>query len=114
MLEKEIKRLKRHSRIRSILSGTNLRPRVVVYKSNTRTYVQAVDDTSGKVVLAQDITSIKDKVTPLEKCTLMGKLFGAEIKKLKIEEIVFDRNGYKYHGKVQAIASGLRESGLKF
>jgi large subunit ribosomal protein L18 len=114
MLEKEIKRNKRHSRIRKIIIGTTDRPRVVVYKSNTATYIQVVNDENGKIVFATSTKKLGSKDKPLEDCKKMAISFAKLLKEKNINSIVFDRNGYKYHGKVKIIAEGLREGGLLF
>jgi len=114
MLEKELKRRKRHSRIRKTVIGTTDRPRVVVYKSNTTTYLQVANDDNGKITLSISSKKSDSKEKPLDACNKMGVEFAKTLKGKKIDSIVFDRNGYKYHGKVKAIAEGLREGGILF
>lgn len=109
----QIKRIKRHKKIRSILSGTTARPRLCVYRSLTAIYGQLIDDTTGKTVIS--VGDIKDKKgTKTESAKLIGLEIAKKAKAMKIEEIVFDRNGYKYHGRVKSLAEGAREGGLKF
>lgn len=106
-------RLKRKLRIRKSVSGTAQRPRVTVFRSNVYIYVQAIDDVTGKVMASSSDMSIK-KGTKTEKAQAVGEVFGAELQKHKIDEVVFDRNGYKYHGRIKALADGARSAGLKF
>ena len=111
--KKYILRKKRHARIRSKIKGTSTIPRLVVFRSLTNNYVQLIDDENGKVLAA--CSDMKEnKGTKIEKATNVGKEIAKKAKEQKIEEIKFDRNGYKYHGRVKAIAEGAREEGLKF
>jgi large subunit ribosomal protein L18 len=103
----------RHKRLRSKISGTAVRPRLSVYRSNMFVYAQLIDDEAGKTIAAAD--SRKEKSgTGVEK----AKKVGAEIAKLasaaKITEVVFDRGGFRYQGIVAALADAAREGGLKF
>lgn len=105
--------LQRKQRVRSRVSGTEARPRLTVYKSNTHIYGQIIDDINQKtVVSAHDLKAKKSK-----KVDSAG-LVGEEIAKLavakKIKKVVFDRNGYKFHGRVKALAEGARKGGLDF
>ncbi|MFA5842931.1 MAG: 50S ribosomal protein L18 [Candidatus Gracilibacteria bacterium] len=113
MLKKITLRKKRHARIRSKISGTAERPRLVVYRSLKAIYTQLIDDTTGKVMASTSDLKVKGGTK-----TEHAKKIGAEIAKLALEKnitsCVFDRNGYKYHGRVKIIADTARESGLKF
>jgi large subunit ribosomal protein L18 len=119
MLVKEKARIKRKKRIRGKISGTANRPRLVVFKSATNIYAQAVDDTASKTIVSSSTLdkAIKEKAKSANNVDA-AKMVGAEIaKKLldkKIDTVVFDRNGYIYHGKVMALADAARENGLKF
>ncbi len=110
---KTTKRKQRHSRVRAKLSGTAKRPRLVVFRSINSTYAQLIDDTKGEIICAASDLK-KDKGTKLEKAKEVGLEIGKLAQEKGIKECVFDRNGYKYHGRVKAIAEGARESGLKF
>jgi large subunit ribosomal protein L18 len=116
-LENKIRwRLRRKVRVRTKVSGTAERPRLSVFRSNRYTYVQAIDDTKGHTVCSasnreKDGREIKNKVADIEK---LGAMVGAKLKEKGIAEIVFDRNGYRYHGIVKAVAEGARKAGLKF
>ncbi len=113
--EKTRKRLKRKLSIRKKISGTPERPRLTVYKSNRFTYVQAVDDVAGRTVAAasnreKDHRDIKNVVAQMER---LGTLIAERLKAKSIAAVVFDRNGYRYHGKVKAVAEGARKAGIR-
>ncbi len=111
--KKEELRKRRHAKIRTKLSGTAARPRLVVFKSLTSNYAQLIDDEVGKVLTSHSDIKAK-KGTKTEKAKEVGLEIAKKAQELKITEVVFDRNGYKYHGRVKAIAEGAREGGLKF
>ena len=119
MAEKTTPREKRKSRIRKKLSGTTARPRLTVYRSLKHVYAQVVDDTSGKTIAFAGTTSkgLRDAVKDDDK-TAAAKKVGAAIAKAALEkgvtQVVFDRNGFDYHGRVQAVAAAARDAGLKF
>lgn len=111
--------LQRKQRVRSRVSGTEARPRLTVYKSNTHIYGQIIDDINQKtVVSASDIKVKLAKGPERAKRVERAGLVGEEIAKLavakKIKKVVFDRNGYKFHGRVKALAEGARKGGLDF
>ncbi len=104
---------RRHIRIRARVSGTAECPRLVVTRSLRFTYAQLVDDVSRKIVAsAHDMKATKG--TKLERASEIGKELGEKAIKAGVSACVFDRNGYKYHGRVKAVAEGAREAGLKF
>lgn len=107
-------RLQRKRRVRAKISGTAERPRLAVFKSLKSIYVQAIDDTIGKTVASAKLAEIKKAGNTIEGAKQVGKLIAEKCLALKIETVTFDRAGYKYHGKVQALAEGAREGGLKF
>ena len=109
-------RERRHRRVRSRVSGTAERPRLVVFRSNKGIYAQLVDDLEGKTLAAASWLNLKRsfKGTKTEQAAEIGKLLAANAKKAGIERVVFDRGGYLYHGRVKALAEGAREGGLKF
>jgi len=114
--DKARKQIKRKASIRKKISGTAEKPRLTVYKSNKYTYVQAIDDVAGKTLAAasnleKDQRGIKNKASELGK---LGALIGERLKAKSIQAVVFDRNGYRYHGKVKAVADGARKAGIKF
>ncbi len=108
-------RLKRHMRIRNKISGTASCPRLSVYRSNSNIHVQLIDDVKGVTLVSASSVSLKLANGGNVEA---AKAVGAEVAKLakekKIKEIVFDRSGYIYHGRVQALAEAVREGGIKF
>jgi large subunit ribosomal protein L18 len=106
-------RIKRKKRIRSRLEGTAIRPRVAVFRSNRYIYAQAINDESGAVVAAITQIQLKDqKGTKVELATRIGEELASVLKSKKVSSVVFDRSGYRYHGRVKAIAEGLRTGGI--
>jgi len=113
-------RLRSKIKIRKRLSGTAESPRLTVYRSLSNVYAQVIDDTAGKTLvsasslskeIAEDLKTAKGKIA---KSKLVGKLVAKKALEAKVTSVVFDRNGYRYHGRIQAIADGAREGGLKF
>jgi len=92
--------------------GTSARPRVSVFRSNTALYAQIVDDNTGKTLFAHSTNEVKALKAP-ERYIELGKLIAETAKSKKITEMVYDRNGYRYHGKVKTLADGIREGGIK-
>lgn len=117
--DKNKERLIRHKRVRTKVSGTSARPRLNVYRSLNEIYAQIIDDTKG-VTLTNASSKDKELVKSLEGKTkseqakIVGKTIAEKAIKLGINEVVFDRGGYLYTGRVQALADGAREAGLKF
>lgn len=110
---KEIARNRRHQKISKKCRGTANRPRLVVFRSNKNIYAHLIDDEAGKTL--STISDVKDKkAANIESAKKIGTEVAKKAKELKIETCVFDRNGYKYHGKVKALAEAAREGGLKF
>ncbi len=114
MIQKIARRLKIKASIRSKVSGTAERPRLTVFRSNSQIYAQVIDDLKGVTLASASSLGIKDKITKSEKAALVGKAIAEAAKKAGVEEVVFDRNGYLYHGRVQSLADAAREAGLKF
>ncbi len=109
-------RLRRHMRVRGKISGTAARPRLNVFRSSKHIYAQLIDDVAGKTLAA---ASSMDKGFELsggnaEGAAAVGKAIAAVAGKNGISEVVFDRSGYLYHGRIKALAEGAREGGLKF
>lgn len=113
---KQLHRISRHRRVRARVAGTKARPRVSVFKSNKHIFVQLIDDESRKTILSSKDSSSKSKPKgdKSEKASDIGKVIAEKAKSVGISEVVFDRGGYKYHGRVKALAEGLRAGGLKF
>ncbi|NWF49394.1 MAG: 50S ribosomal protein L18 [Ignavibacteriaceae bacterium] len=107
-------------RIRKKISGTTDKPRLTVYRSLNNVYAQLIDDSTGKTIAAASslskelAESLKNQKGKISKSKLVGNLIAKKAKEKNIEVVVFDRNGYRYHGRIQAIAEGAREGGLKF
>lgn len=115
----EERRRKRHIRIRKAIFGTADRPRLAVYRSGKHLYAQAIDDYQGKTLFAFSTVSEKfqkksSKDKPVELAKKLGQLFGPELVAKGIKKIAFDRGGFQYHGRVKALAEGLRETGVEF
>ncbi len=106
-------RLHRNRRVRAKISGTSKRPRFCVFKSLKKIEAQVIDDQKGITLVAMDNKKAKAK-NDLEGAKKLGMELAKKCKESKIEEVVFDRSGYKYHGKVKALADGAREGGLVF
>jgi large subunit ribosomal protein L18 len=108
-------RERRHKRVRKRIFGTAERPRLVVFRSNRGIEAQLVDDVEGKTLAAASWLHVKKaKGKKTEQAAEVGKLLAQKAKQAEIEEAVFDRGGYLYHGRVKALAEGAREGGLKF
>ncbi len=114
MLQKQVNRLRRKAKIRSTMSGTAKRPRLSVFRSNENIYVQLIDDVTGKTLAAASDIKTDGKTTKVESAKKVGEEIAKKAKDLKIKEIVFDRGGFAYHGRVKALAEAARETGLKF
>lgn len=111
--DKAGKRQRRHARTRARMSGTADCPRLVVFRSNVNIYAQLIDDAAGKTLASANDVKVS-KGTKTERAAEVGKLVAEAAKKAKVDTCVFDRNGYKYHGRVKALAEAAREAGLKF
>lgn len=116
MLEKQIKRQRRHNRVRAKMSGTNKIPRLCVFRSSNHVAAQLIDDEAGKTLLLVNDLNLKPKKgqTKVDIARYVGEELAKQAKAKEIEQIVFDRGGYKYHGRVKALAEGARQAGLKF
>jgi len=112
--KKEQLKTRRHQRVRAKVLGTEKRPRLIVFRSLLHTYAQIVNDENGKVLFQSSDISVKTKGTKVEKAKEIGLNIAKLAKEKNIDSVVFDRNGYKYHGRVKAVAEGAREGGLKF
>jgi len=109
------KRLKRRRRVRAKITGTAERPRISVFRSNRGVFAQLIDDTSGRTLAAVNWTESDLKTLPrMEQAKRAGELLAERAKAAGVESAVFDRGGYRYHGRVRALAEGAREGGLIF
>jgi len=111
---KEQLRTRRKARIRAKINGTAKRPRLVVFRSLSNNYAQLINDEDGKVIAESSDLKAKGKGTKTERAKQVGTEIAKKAQEKKVKEVVFDRNGYKYHGRVKALADGAREGGLKF
>lgn len=114
--EKQINKSRRHRRVRAKITGTISRPRVSVFKSNKHIFVQFIDDDKGKTILSSKIISSKKskiKGNKTEKALIIGEMLAEKAKESGIKEVVFDRGGFKFHGRIKAVAEGLKKGGIK-
>jgi large subunit ribosomal protein L18 len=109
---KRQKREKRKRRIRKSVSGTKQTPRISVFRSNKHIYAQAIDDVNSITLASANDKNEKAKKS--EKAEKVGESLGKKLKDMKIKKAVFDRSGYKYHGRVKQLAEGIRKTGIKF
>jgi large subunit ribosomal protein L18 len=107
-------RLRRKKHIRKIVHGSTQRPRLVVYRSLKAVYAQIVDDSTGQILMGLSSGKLDhgDAKGKIAQSTALGKAIASRAKEKGIEQVVFDRNGYLYHGRVKAVAEGAREGGL--
>lgn len=115
--KKEIRRNKIKMRIRKRITGTEGQPRLSVFRSNKQIYAQVINDLTGHTLVAassREPEIAAQKLTKIEIAQLVGKQVAAKAVEAGITQVVFDRNGYLYHGRVKALADGAREAGLKF
>ncbi len=117
--KKYLARKTRQTRARAKISGTSQRPRLNIYRSLTNIYAQVIDDEAGKTIVSassidKEIATLLDGKSKVDAARLVGKTLGERAKQAGIEKVVFDRGGYRYHGRVAAVAEGAREAGLEF
>ncbi len=106
-------RIRRHERVREKVRGSAARPRLAVYRSLTQIYAQLIDDDAGRTLAAASSLEAKEKAKKSERAKAVGAALGARAKQAGIAEVVFDRGGYRYHGRVKALADGVRAAGVK-
>ena len=117
MIKKEsrnVARLRRHARVRKTISGTQEQPRLNVFRSNKEIYAQVIDDVNGITLASSSSKMLGINGGNIEGAAAVGKDIAEKCKKAKIEKVVFDRGGYLYHGRVEALANAARENGLEF
>ena len=111
---RQVARSRRHVRVREKIRGNAARPRLAVFRSLTHIYAQLVDDDAGKTIAAASSQEAKDaKGKRTESAKSVGTLLGDRAKAKGVTEVVFDRGGYRYHGRVKALADGVRAAGVK-
>ncbi|MBI5787188.1 MAG: 50S ribosomal protein L18 [Candidatus Niyogibacteria bacterium] len=111
------KRIRRHKRVRALVSGTKEKPRFSVYRSNKHIFAQIIDDENGKTIVGvsdRALKSGKKAGTKTERAKSLGLELAEKARGAKVKKVVFDRGGYRYHGRVKAVAEGGREGGLEF
>src|SRR5574344_577554 len=118
MIKKEsnnVARLVRHERVRKNVKGTSEMPRLNVFRSNSQIFVQVINDETGTTLASSSSVALKIKNGGnIEGAKVVGTDIAKKCKELKIKEVVFDRGGYEYHGRVEALADAARQNGLKF
>jgi len=114
MVSKKQRRLKIKNRIRGRISGTAQRPRMTVFRSNKQIYVQLVDDLQGKTLVSASSRGLNAEGTKSDIAGKVGELIAKKALEAGIQTVVFDRNGYLFHGRVKSLADAAREGGLKF
>ena len=113
--KRDATRRRRSQRVRSKLQGTAKKPRLTVYRSNRGIYAQVIDDLAGRTLAAASTLEIKDAgLKKREAAAKVGELLAGRAKEKNIEAVVFDRGSYLYHGRVKALAEGVRKGGIKF
>ena len=117
--DRKLERTRRHARVRTKVSGTAERPRLCVYRSNSNLYAQIIDDVAGNTLVAastldKEVRDSIKKSSTIEAAGFIGKVIAERAVKSGVSEVVFDRGGYIYHGRVKALADEAREAGLKF
>jgi large subunit ribosomal protein L18 len=116
---REQKRIRRHIRVRKHVAGTSDRPRVSVFRSLSQIYAQVIDDTTGRTLVAvstvdKDLREKIGKMKKAEQAKEVGKVLAERAQSKGIKQVVFDRGGYRYHGRVKALAEAARAAGLQF
>ncbi len=117
MKNKFQKKCQRHKKIRAVISGTSNTPRLCVFRSNKHIYAQLIDDKKGTTILAVNDLELKNKKKKDNKKNIaseVGEAIANKAKEKGIKKVVFDRGGYRYHGRVKALAEGARKGGLEF
>ncbi len=116
MIDKQRRQAKRKAHIRKLISGTAERPRMTVFRSNQHMYVQVIDDTVGHTLVSASTVEgeFKDLRNTVANAEKLGEAVGKKLLEKNIKTVVFDRNGYIYHGIVKSIADGARKAGVEF
>ncbi len=117
--KKYVSRKRRHKRVRGKIEGTNARPRLNIYRSLSNIFAQVIDDESGVTMVSastidKDVSKEVAGKSKVDAARIVGRVVAERAKEAGIEMVIFDRGGYKYHGRVAALAEGAREGGLKF
>ena len=111
---KQIRKVRRHARVRAKISGTKNIPRLSVFRSNISLYAQLIDDENGKTLVSASSKEVKSKSDKTKVAEEVGKILSKKAKDNKITKVVFDKGSYKYHGRIKALAESARAGGLEF
>ncbi len=114
MSVKSNRRIRIKAHIRHKVSGTAIKPRLTVFRSNAQIYAQVIDDVQGVTLASASSLGLKQKVSKTEQAAKVGALVAKVAQEAGITQVIFDRNGYLYHGRVKQLAEAAREAGLKF
>ncbi|MCQ2189205.1 MAG: 50S ribosomal protein L18 [Paludibacteraceae bacterium] len=114
MTEKDLRRIKIKKSIRAKVSGTASKPRMTVFRSNKQIYVQVINDETGTTLASASSLKMTEKVAKKEQAAKVGEVIAKKAIEAGISEVVFDRNGYLYHGRIKELADAARNGGLKF
>lgn len=115
MITKKERRIKIKSRVRGKIEGTSVRPRLSVFRSNKQIYAQLIDDIAGSTIAeASSLKIVKEGLSKKTVAAKVGEMIANSAKEAGIESVIFDRNGYLYHGRVKELAEAARKGGLKF
>ena len=114
MATKETRRVRIKRSIRGKVSGTSVCPRLTVFRSNKQIYAQVIDDTTGNTLAAASSLKMTEKATKKAVAAKVGEMIAQNAKEAGIQAVVFDRNGYLYHGRIKELADAARKGGLKF
>ncbi len=114
MIGKLERRLKIKAHIRHKVSGTAEKPRLTVFRSNKQIYAQVIDDVNGKTLVSASSVSVEGKMTKCEQAAKVGEMIAKKAQEAGVTTVVFDRNGFLYHGRVKQLADAARGAGLKF
>jgi len=112
--DRKVNRSKRHRRVRVNTAGTAERPRLAVFRSLNHLYAQVIDDDGGRTLAAASTVALKTKGNGMEEASTVGKAIADKAKAAGVKQVVFDRGGFLYHGRIKALADAAREAGLEF
>ncbi len=112
--DRKVNRSKRHRRVRVNTAGTAERPRLAVFRSLNHLYAQVIDDQGGRTLAAASTVALKKKGKGMEEASSVGKAIADKAKAAGVKQVVFDRGGFLYHGRIKALADAAREAGLEF
>ncbi|HLZ93881.1 MAG TPA: 50S ribosomal protein L18 [Candidatus Dormibacteraeota bacterium] len=113
-IDRKVNRLKRHRRVRVRLAGTAERPRLSVYRSLNHVYAQVIDDAGGRTLASASTVDLKAKGNGMAEAASVGRAIAEKAKTAGVSQVVFDRGGFLYHGRIKALADAAREAGLEF